>query len=565
MFFRHRQKQPRPYADETPGMAPAISTWRYAPYIHAQAYSFDQLLERAWIGAENGRYFRADPYSDADRVLLMPRSADPATARLFYSKQSQMLSHGIELRDNVFMQQALARDVVDIRRVGDSYLATLSDGRLFEIDLGAREDNWLSEIDRDVLQFVGLSQRWLQQHPDWLAALPALARQYNSAAFAIIGLRAQAGQPFLAAWCVDEKLVLAQTPGNRELTLLGLTPDRQAVWLLDSDAGAIWRQTLVSFEEARAAFGNSSVVQHRQALPQAEPVWSSWTFGEVLPQGDGLLGRTREGVTLQLQDQQPARIIGTENRWSYRLGETPAQLCERLKQLLDGQSHAAFLPVENTGNRYQYYVPTLNRLFDVTAREDGQWATFLGTRDTDNPLLLDSIDELVFSAGTTDSVWLPGSHARRDAQVMTLQVSDDLTEVLPLLVDGVDTLILSFGSHTEGYRISADSWPRLDCVVVDVRRPSASEASEPGLLALDVGDCGHWLMSRVADELLLADPDNGRSLIVRNAQAQSACELALRVSGRLYLFALEQWLLAFEAAQDSDATATLAAVTEQLP
>ncbi|WP_434708508.1 hypothetical protein J3P75_24450 [Pseudomonas sp. R1-1] len=565
VFFRHRQKQPRPYADETPGMAPAISTWRYAPYIHAQAYSFDQLLERAWIGAENGRYLRADPHSDADRVLLMPRSADPATARLFYSKQSQMLSHGIELRDNVFMQQALGRDVVDIRRVGDSYLATLSDGRLFEIDLGAREDNWLSEIDRDVLQFVGLSQRWLQQHPDWLAALPALARQYNSAAFAIIGLRAQAGQPFLAAWCVDEKLVLAQTPGNHELTLLGLTPDRQAVWLLDSDAGAIWRQTLVSFEEARAAFGNSSVVQHRQALPQAEPVWSSWTFGEVLPQGDGLLGRTREGVTLQLQDQQPARIVGTENHWSWRLGETPAQLCERLKQLLDGQSHAAFLPVENTGNRYQYYVPTLNRLFDVSAREDGQWATFLGTRDTDSPLLLDSIDELVFSAGKTDSVWLPGSHARREGQVMSLQVSDDLTEVLPLLVDGVNTLILSFGSHAEGYRISAESWQRLDCLVVDVRRPSASETAEPGLLALDVGECGHWLMSRVGDELLLADPDNGRSLIVRHAQEQSACELALSVSGHLYLVALEQWLLAFEAAQDSDATATLAAVTEQLP
>lgn len=565
VFFRHRQKQPRPYADETPGMAPAISTWRYAPYIHAQAYSFDQLLERAWIGAENGRYLRADPHSDADRVLLMPRSADLATALLFYSKQSQMLSHGIELRDNVFMQQALARDVVDIRRVGDSYLATLSNGRLFEIDLGAREDNGLSEIDRDVLQFVGLSQRWLQQHPDWLAALPALARQYNSAAFAIIGLRAQAGQPFLAAWCVDEKLVLAQTPGNHELTLLGLTPDRQAVWLLDSDAGAIWRQTLVSFEEARAAFGTSSVVQHRQALPQAEPVWSSWIFGEVLPQGDGLLGRTREGVTLQLQDQQPARIVGTENRWSLRLGETPAQLCERLKQLLDGQSHAAFLPVENTGNRYQYYVPTLNRLFDVSAREDGQWATFLGTRDTDNPLLLDSIDELLFSAGTTDSVWLPGSHAQRDGQVMMLQVSDDLTEVLPLLVDGVNTLILSFGSQTEGYRISADSWQRLDCIVVDVRRPSASETAEPGLLALDVGECGHWLMSRVDDELLLADPDNGRSLIVRHAQEQSACELALSVSGRLYLVALEQWLLAFEAAQDSDATATLAAVTEQLP
>ncbi|WP_256589746.1 hypothetical protein [Pseudomonas sp. Choline-02u-1] len=72
-------------------------------------------------------------------------------------------------------------------------------------------------------------------------------------------------------------------------------------------------------------------------------------------------------------------------------------------------------------------------------------------------------------------------------------------------------------------------------------------------------------MSRVDDELVLADPDSGRSLIVRNVREQSACELAISVSGRQYVLALEQWLLGFDVAQDSDAIATLAAVAEQLP
>ncbi len=564
-FFRHRQKQRRPYADETPGMASAISTWSYAPYIHARAWSFDRLLERAWIAAHHDRYFRADADSDADRVMLMPRTSDPAAALLFYSRQNQMLSHGIELRDNVPWHKALANNVIDVTRVGESFLATQGDGRLFEIDLGAKDDNWLSELDRQVLKFVGVGQRWLQQNLDWLTALPALAREYRNAAFAIIGLSAQVGQTFLPAWCIDEKLVLMDAMGNHELVLLGLTPDRQAVWLFDVTSGQLWRQTLVSLEQVRTAFGNGSVLLHRQALPQAERVWSSWAFCEVLPHGDGLLGRTREGVTLQLQDRQPARIVSMENRWSDVRGQTPAQLRKRLKLRLEGQAHAAVIPVENTGNRYQYYVPTFDRLFNVSARDDGKWATFLGTRDRANPLLFDPVDPLIFSAGTADGVWLPGSYAHRDEEVMALELSDDLTEVQPLLPDDVERLILSFGSHTEGYRISAETWQRLDCIVVDVRRPSEGAVTEPGLLVLDMRECGHWLMSRVDGHLVFADPDNGHSLIVRGIEEQGSCELAVRIADRQYQFALEQWLKAFVTVQGNDAIASLAVVAEHLP
>jgi insecticidal toxin len=311
-----------------------------------------------------------------------------------------------------------------------------------------------------------------------------------------------------------------------------------------------------------AAFGNGSVLLHRQALPQAERVWSSWAFCEVLPHGDGLLGRTREGVTLQLQDQQPARIVGMENRWSYVSGQTSVQLQERLKKLLDGQDHAAVLPVENTGNRYQYYVPKLDRLFEVSARDDGKWATFLGTRDAANPLLFDPIDPLIFSAGTVDGVWLPGSYAHRDEEVMVLEVSDDLTEVQPLLADSVERLILTFGSRTEGYRISAATWQRLDCIVVDVRRPSAEQETEPGLLVLDMPECGYWLMSRIDGHLVLADPDNGHSLIVRGIEEQGSCELAVKIAGRQYVFALEQCFKAFASVQGNDATASLAVLAD---
>jgi insecticidal toxin len=126
-------------------------------------------------------------------------------------------------------------------------------------------------------------------------------------------------------------------------------------------------------------------------------------------------------------------------------------------------------------------------------------------------------------------------------------------------------LILTFGSHTEGYRISAATWQRLDCIVVDVRRPSGEQETEPGLLVLDMPECGHWLMSRVEGHLVLADPDNGHSLIVRGSEEQGSCELAVKIAGSEYVFAFEQWLKAFASVQGNEVIASLVVVAERLP
>jgi insecticidal toxin len=64
--------------------------------------------------------------------------------------------------------------------------------------------------------------------------------------------------------------------------------------------------------------------------------------------------------------------------------------------------------------------------------------------------------------------------------------------------------------------------------------------------------------------LVLADPDNGHSLIVRGIEEQGACELVVKIAGREYMFALEQWLKAFASVQGDDATASLAMLADHL-
>ncbi|QHC93710.1 hypothetical protein PspR84_03375 [Pseudomonas sp. R84] len=562
------------YDDETPGMAAAISTWAYAPFVYARTCFFEGLRQRAWVNKRTGKYFSAGLGSDADMVMLMP--SDPESgALLFYSKRAQTISRGVEPRPGRFINFVIERDIVEVTQTAGRNIATKSDGRLFEIDLHditVKDEQWIGEAARpSILKFVGLGQRWLQQTPNWLDALPALANAHKSEPFPIIGLGNRAGTAFLAAWCINEQFVLTDVSAEAQLTLLGLTPDKQAAWLLDGSAGQLYRQPLVAIETLRVAFAAGPQRVIPEQLPHAERVWAQWSFVQVLARGQGLIGQTRDGVNVELHDQQPARIVSVENRWSYVLGQTAEQLLARLKALLVGQTHASVLPVVNTGNRYTYYVPAADRLFEIAGRHDGSWPIFLGPRQSSAPLLFDPVDGLIFSPGPADhdSVWIPDCHAQCEGEVLSIALSDGVTDITALLPDGVDTLILAFGSRTAGYRITDQAWQRLDCIVVDTRLADNAEDAGSNLLLLEMADCARLLMSLVDGHLMFTDPDSAHTLIVRDvdppySEARKHMVLAVSVDTQVFRFTLEQWIATFLQMRGDEAIVELVTVIKIL-
>lgn len=578
-----------PFEDATAGNTAQVSEWSYAPFIVVEGYAGSRLWDRAWINIRTGKRCQAehDLGWPEDMQILTPSDLQNS-AVLFYSKQDQTISRGIEPRVGYFENVVIERDVVEITQTDRHYIATKADGRLYEIDiidvppaasipdavaleygippLTIRSDEqWRDRKDNPgILRFAGVGQHWLGRNPDWLSALPALAKEYKASPFPIIGLSGVSGDVFLAAWCIEEKVALADLGHARELSLLGLTPDRDAVWLLDVTAGQLYRQPLVTIEALRGAFASGHRLLDSGQLVKAQKVWPQWVFTQVQRQGEALIAQTRDGVNLQLLDNQPARIIGVENRWSSRPEQTEEQLRARLRTLLSGHDHAPVLQVERFADRYAYYVAELDHLFVLSGRSDGQWAVFLGTRGAESPLLFDPVDQLIFTADPNKDVWLPESYAHRDEEVMALEVGDDLTEVSALLPEGIDTLLLTYGAQTVGYRISQEDWQRLACIVVDVRRPGAAATTEPCLLDLGLKACGHWLLSRVKTNVVLTDPDTGRSLIVRNFTAQDSLEMAVGIAGEKVIFALADGLKAFATVRGDESIVSLAAVVQAL-
>ncbi|GLH36737.1 TcdA/TcdB pore-forming domain-containing protein [Pseudomonas moraviensis] len=578
-----------PFADDTPDTTASSSDWSYAPFIVVEGYVGSQLRDRAWLNKTTGKCIQAGQNLawPEDLLMLMPSSPEN-NAVLFYSQQERTISRGIEPSEGHWQNVVIEHDVVEITRTNQRFIATRDDGRLFEVDivdvpaapaiaddvalkfgvpaLSHRSDEaWRDLADKpSILRFAGVGQRWLQRNPDWLSALPALAKAAPLVVFPILGLRDVAGQALLAAWFIEGQIALAEIGQGRELSLLGPTPDKTAVWLFEVATGRLYRQPLVAIEALRRAFSAEHRLVQPHLLVRPEKVWPSWACSEVQRQGEGLVAQTFDGVHLQLLDNQPAMIVGVENRWSCVPGQTDEQLRARLRALLSGHAHAPVVQVASATGRYVYYVPDLDRLFDLPGRSDGSWSTFLGTRGSRQPLLFDPIAPLIFSAGPSDGVWLPASHAHRDAEVMTLEVADYITEIATLLPDGVDKLLLVYAAQTSGYRLSLETWQRLDCIVVDGKQASDAETVEPCLLGLDLDECGHWLMSSVDGDVVLSDPDSGRSLIVRNFDAQRPLELMLPIAGRQHTFTLTQGVEALATARGAESTASLTAVIAAL-
>ncbi|MFM9382799.1 TcdA/TcdB pore-forming domain-containing protein [Pseudomonas sp. UV AK001] len=547
---------PRVYADATPGMAPSLSSWGATQFVQLRSNVLDTLHDLAWMRLADRMYFRlARPGGLETDTILLVWNDGLGDRPLFYSQKSRLLYRGGESQD----AQDIATDVVEVSEYGALYIVTREDGRLFEID------------KQGVLKFVGVGPRWFKENTDWLAALPALVKDYRDAPFSIIGLGNASGKYSIAAWCIDEQVVLMEVGSGANVTLLGLTPDRNAAWLLDSRGGQLYRQPTVGIESLRAAFGTGTKLTFSEQLPRAERVWPQWSFAQVQLNGQGLIGQTHDGINVELQDRQPARIVSMENGWSSIRGKTDKQLQAGLRWLLARHSHAPVLLVASLGGRQKYYLPETDHLFEVSGQHEGGRLVFLGTRQGTVPILFDTVEGRIFSiqSSETERTGINASHGHREGEVLSLELRDGVTDVVALLPDGVAKLILGFGSQTSGYRVSDEAWQRLDCIVIDRRLATNIPIPGTGLLSLDLTDCARLLISRTSGHLVFTDPDSGHTLIVRDIDSQEGelqmpMALAVTIDGKQHTFSIEQLQKAYSQTLRDEPTAMLGTVIKEM-
>ncbi|PKA68249.1 insecticidal toxin [Pseudomonas baetica] len=510
-----------------------MSTWTSAPFVGLRAHLQGQSAFSGWVRLSDYRFYSNDS-EPAQKIMLMWASQDNDAA-LFFDMDNQTLTSEFAWSEELpyIPAETLATEVAEVTHSAGRYFMTKTNGQMFEIDKDG------------VLTFIGVGKRWLELHPDWFSALPILVVEHGKRPFPVIGLSDFSQSALLAVWSCNDRLLLSEAGLGKELALLGLTPDGEAGWLFDIEAGQVYRQPLSSLASARDAFAGGTRLRYPQRLPEAQKVWSEWSFVEVITDGQGMLGRTREGINLALTDQQPARIVSVENHWA-QADQGGLSLQARLKNLLAGHAHAAVLPVKNLGSSYTYYVAEQDQLLEVQARQDGQWSAFLGVQNSTQPLLFDPVDGVVFNRDSMTPIRLADSQATRQSEVLTLESASEVSDLQTLLLEGIDTLILAFGAATQSCHVSEQVWQRLDCLVVDRRHTSEGSLSVEHTLVLDMADRERLLLSQAQGHLLLIDPDSAHTLIVRDNdpldEQRIPMYLSISSEGQVHRVSIEQLL-----------------------
>lgn len=446
-----------------------------------------------------------------------------------------------------WVQPAGLKDVVAVE---GGYLALTDDGLFF--NLSAQGEALLG----------GTTERWLKDRAQWWQALQALATQYPINSFAILGVRNAGGERNLCAWAVDNRLLLCDPGHEREMRLLGITPDNQAAWLFDVASGAICRQVFFDHLLLEQAFGSGAQLLSADLLPAPQAEWDDWRFSRVTGDGGGLRGTTVNGVSLLLRSEEAERIIGVEQRWVREHGE---QWLAALQALLETAEHEPFIAVESGSGSLQWYDVANARLIRVADQNLPQDCELLGTRHR-HVLLHERQAQRVVVYPGHQSIG-PFEYVQRDAEVLVVEAQNKLEDLLPLIADDVRCLVLRLGQGDVTCHLSKACWLRLDSVIVDCRHRLGEVPAIPGKLIWQLDAPQQLQLSQVGEHLLIVDPDRQHSLILRDVCSSDPAmrgEVFLGFEGgRSYpVSSLVQWL---RDRADADGSVTLERLLDAVP
>lgn len=490
--------------------------WQPAPYVSICWAIAPDVRDMAWVRRSDRRLILAQParhhargwdasIRNLDGLMLLPM-ADESDVFFVYQRVSPnqtlcRLQRSVEDGQAQWTHRWVEPDgLKQILAVDGGYVALDDNGLFFNL------------AAQGTLQFAGVSEHWLKGRARWWQALEPLAKRYPDKDFAVAGVRNVAGDGNLCAWYVKHRLLLCDPGLDKEVRLLGVTPDNQSVWLFERSSGAVISQAFVDPRQLDQAFGTGSQLLPGASLPAYRREWAGWRFTDVTPEGAGLRGISVDGVSLVLRHQEAATISGVNHAWVRAQGE---YLVEALQRLLDAAQHAEFVSVESEPGSLQWYDVQSARLLRVTGKNLPRDFTLLGTQAQVNVLLHEHQDGRVLIYPDKRSIG-PFDYVQRNAQVLVVEGETVGRDLLPLIPDEVNRLILRMGQRTVTCHLTKAVWLKLESVIVDCRPALGETPATASTLIWAFDEPGKLIFEIVQAHLVIVDPDSERCLILRD-------------------------------------------------
>ncbi len=511
-----------------------------------------------WNGNEVGRIDGSSAMAD-QQILLV---ADQGGNQLSFKVVGDSTTPSSVLLDGVSLK---ARPVIEYD--GIQNLFSLGSNPVFETLTG--EIRRL-ESSGDT-QLTGVTRKWLDAHSDRTVTTPpdtgVLADQTSHAThrppgltagtetteqrnwradlrrlvakegldsepvIAVQGIETASGNVVAAWYDVDgDRFVFAPAPQRGALLYLGLTADKSAAVLHNSDTGQMLSVTLFADDSLGTKFGNDRILEDGVVLPTPQDLFADagLTFSGVVPfDGNQYLVTFTQGLAFLVGKTTQPKLAAVLDSWSGSRADLTA--------LFGRWAHEPVVRLFRQGSGgaeiQNWWVSALGKWTAISGRNrnDVEW---IGT-NAGNALLFDKTQgELIrvplqttaaFTSAPAGVVIDRVDDMRRlvgETDTLYVQLNSGSSAPLPPrysppLVDGVKALYLTGGSGAEVFSITRQTWDHYRVIAID-----AGTSGGEGMDRVEFGvgiDSGHMGVGKTDDNgLVVWDTESGAQLILSN-------------------------------------------------
>ncbi|HEJ8087012.1 TPA: hypothetical protein SMI57_000002 [Serratia liquefaciens] len=434
-------------------------------------------------------------------------AADGLEVFFFYSRSKQL----------VFRQEGVGQAILDadhptafrvvniassthLINVGGEVIAITAEGRVANLDANGG------------LHYGAVNEHWLKGRANWWQDLASVTK--SDVPLAVFGVKGKDDTGLLAVWYYQGKVVVASPAlQGKSLQFLGFDTDGSTARLFEPESGKLYLQSAMTHRALNAAFENGYQLVSAARLPAAWEIVPELNLKAVQQFGDGLRLITTEGVVLE-RSKSNVRLVGVDHEWQQ--GRPTKDLTDDLSALALWWNAQGVLSL--FGNEYPRWfdissglvlsgegIPTSDKLRFVGINAN-QTSAFAFTPTT---------QKLYKAKGGRAKSFATFKDVKRIGSSLLLQGGLDN---LPMLIDGVDSLVMYGGAGNNTYRIDKAMWEYYSKIIIDNDDP----AQKLDKVLLPINNPNKITMTRLKEDLLLTYSVPQTTLVIRKVFGKQA-------------------------------------------
>lgn len=484
---------------------------------------------RYWVRSKDGTVIKPNldpgtrPVPD-DLVLVanMPW-ADGKEVFFFYSQGKKALFRqegpGQPLPGDSLPRalQVTAARLTSAANINGTLIAITEDGRVARVDAQGR------------LRYEAVTERWLAGRSCWWSDLASVAG--SDATLAVFGVKAADGTRMLPVWYHNGHVVVASPhrQGNA-LQFLGFEADGKTARLFEPGSKKLYFQPAMTPDELMTAFGTKAVLNASASIPASRKFVPEQHLSAVEHVPGGLRLTLASGEIVLRLDNGELHLVAVDAHWqhvavdsewrrfAYNAQWRSANL-PTLTEALTGLAHRWHYSGVLTLHGHGWFDTASGQVFSSTEIVPGRNVRFVGISPSKKyAFAYNSSAQMLYQMNENVTILhMNLARVKRTGSTLLLEAKQGFT-LRPIIVAGVESLLLSGDSHSDTYVLSQEVWAHYRTVVV-----SRSGRSSPVMsMTLPRIDPGQILVSRYDDDLLLTDTGTGTVLLVRKAFSRRA-------------------------------------------